>query len=183
MNSPFDRYRSGDSTALTAQQRRGMEAFDDAGCDRCHDGPMFSDFRLHAEGVREHPKLALPDTGAGRYRFRTPTLRNVALTPPFMHNGTLATLDEVLRFYDRGRSENPNVRQRAPRRVPGDTAPRGAGGPARLDGSFVRVDDMSDSEMRDIVAFLEALSDPSFDRTIPARVPSELPPGGAIRER
>ena len=70
---------------------------------------MFSDFDLHAEGVRENPKLAEPDAGTRRFRFRTPTLRNVALTAPYMHNGMLATLEDVLRFYDNGRSENPNV--------------------------------------------------------------------------
>ncbi len=65
--------------------------------------------RLHAEGVMEHPLLAEPDTGQGRFRFRTPTLRNVALTAPYVHNGMLASLEDLLEFYDNGRSENPNV--------------------------------------------------------------------------
>jgi cytochrome c peroxidase len=178
MNSPFDRFRAGDVNALTAQQRRGREVFDRVGCDRCHDGPMFSDFELHAEGVGEHAKLAMPDEGGGRFRFRTPSLRNVALTAPYMHNGTLATLQEVLRFYDRGRSENPNVsndtsrrRVDVDRRLP------------RLDRDFRRVDDMSDSEMGAIIAFLESLTDSSFDKKIPAQVPSGLPPGGLITRR
>ncbi len=172
MNSPFDRFRAGDTTALTAQQQRGMEEFDDAGCDRCHDGVMFSDFNLHAEGVAEHPRLSEPDAGGGRFRFRTPTLRNVALTAPYMHNGTLATLEDVLDFYDNGRSENPNV----------SDAGRGRrdDGLSRLDRNFRRVDNMSDREKREIIAFLEALTDPDFDRTIPSAVPSGLPPGGAI---
>jgi cytochrome c peroxidase len=176
MNSPFDRFRAGDVNALTAQQQRGMEAFDRAGCDRCHDGPMFSDFSLHAEGIAENPQLAVADPGAGRFRFRTPSLRNVALTAPYMHNGVLRTLPDVLRFYDNGRSENPNVLE--------DDRGGGRGddndGVARLSGRFRRVDDMSDSEMRDIVAFLESLSDADFDRRIPARVPSGLAPGGLI---
>ena len=174
MNSPFDRFRRGDARALTAQQQRGMEAFDDAGCDRCHEGPLFSDFDLHAEGVREHPQLAEPDAGARAFRFRTPSLRNVALTAPYMHNGVLATLEDVLRFYDNGRSENPNV-------VAGRGRRRGGDGVARLAGEFRRVADMSDDEMRDIVAFLESLTDPGFDRSIPARVPSGLPPAGLIQ--
>lgn len=90
MDSPVDRFRAGDTTALTSQQRRGMEECDDAGCDRCHEGPMFSDFDLRAEGVAEHPLLTEADTGGGRFRFRTPSLRNVALTAPYMHNGTNA---------------------------------------------------------------------------------------------
>ena len=173
MNSPFDRYRSGHTTALTAAQRRGMEAFDDVGCDRCHDGVMFSDFDLHAEGVAEHPLLEAADAGDGRFRFRTPTLRNIALTPPYMHNGTLETLEDVLVFYDNGRSENPNV-SNAGRRQQGN-------GLARLDRRFRRVDNMNEREMADIVRFLEALTDPNFDRSIPARVPSGLTPGGLIK--
>ncbi len=89
MNSPFDRFRAGDASALTEQQQRGMETFDEVGCDRCHEGPMFSDFDLHAEGVGENPKLREPDAGTRRFRFRTPSLRNVALTAPYMHNGML----------------------------------------------------------------------------------------------
>ncbi len=174
MNSPFDRFRGGDRDALSEEQRRGMEEFDDAGCDRCHDGVMFSDFDLHAEGVAEHPLLESADAGDGRFRFRTPTLRNVALTAPYMHNGTLETLEDVLRFYDNGRSENPNV-SNAGRRRQRDGLPR-------LSRSFRRVDDMNEREMASIVAFLGALTDPDFDRTIPARVPSGLPPGRFVEK-
>ena len=173
MNSPFDRFRAGEFDALTDQQRRGMETFDDVGCDRCHEGPMFSDFDLHAEGVRENPKLAEPDAGTRRFRFRTPSLRNVALTAPYFHNGMLPTLEDVLRHYDNGRSENPNVVRRDDDDDDDDNR-----GLAQLSGRFRRVDDMSDREMRDIIAFLQSLTDTNFDRTIPARVPSGLPPGG-----
>jgi len=141
---------------------------------------MFSDFDLHAEGVREHPKLTQPDTGGGRFRFRTPSLRNVALTAPYMHNGTLATLQDVLRFYDNGRSENPNVSNDTARRSRRDDVDRRT---PRLDRDFQRVDDMSENEMKDIIAFLESLTDPAFDRKIPPRVPSGLNPGGRITPR
>jgi cytochrome c peroxidase len=178
VDSPFDRYQAGDLAALTERERRGLDAFDDAGCTECHDGPMLSDFDLHAEGVAENPLLGEPDAGGGRFRFRTPSLRNVALTAPYMHNGMLATLEDVLAFYDRGQSENPNVVNRRNRDDDDDeeNTPR----LARLDNDFRRVDDMSEEEMADIVAFLGSLSDPAFDRTIPARVPSGLPPGGSI---
>ena len=151
-----------------------MEEFDDAGCDRCHEGVMFSDFDLHAEGVAENPLLGAAGAGDGRFRFRTPTLRNVALTAPYMHNGTLEALEDVLRFYDNGRSENPNV-SNAGRRQQED-------GLARLGRRFRRVGNMNEREMADIVAFLEALTDRNFDRTIPARVPSGLSPGGGYPE-
>jgi cytochrome c peroxidase len=169
MNSAFDRFQTGERSALTEQQIRGLDAFDDARCDECHDGPMFSDFDLHAEGVAEHAAVAAPDEGGGRFRFRTPSLRNVAVTAPYMHNGTIATLEEVLRFYDEGRSRNPNV-----------SGGRGRGG-VRLDRDFTGVRDMSDQDRADIVAFLGALTDESFERTIPERVPSGLPVGGRIR--
>jgi cytochrome c peroxidase len=141
---------------------------------------MFSDYNLHAEGVKENSQLSEPDEGAGRYRFRTPSLRNVALTAPYMHNGTLATLGDVLLFYDNGRSENPNVFNGRERR-------RGDGGGgngerlAQVDRNFRRVDDMSVSEMHEIAAFLEALTDEDYDKTIPTSVPSGLPPGGLIQ--
>lgn len=142
---------------------------------------MFSDFDLHAEGVPEHPALAEPDAGARRFRFRTPSLRNVALTAPYMHNGTLATLEDVLAFYDEGRSRNPNVANRRRRDRDGEDDEDGGERLARLSGQFRRVDDMSNEEMREIIAFLGALTDDGFDRTVPERVPSGLPPGGAIR--
>ena len=174
-NSPFDRFLAGEEEALTPQQRRGLEEFADADCTRCHDGPMLSDFDLHAEGVAENPLLTEPDTGDGRFRFRTPTLRNVALTAPYMHNGMLATLEEVLEFYDRGRSENPNVANRRGRRSEDDQVARG-----RLSRRFRGVDDLTGQEMRDIIAFLESRTDPDFDRTVPLRVPSGPTPGGNI---
>jgi cytochrome c peroxidase len=99
-----------------------------------------------------------------------------------MHNGMLATLDDVLAFYDRGRSENENVANGGGGRGRrGNNAPDGA--LATLDRDFRGVRDMSTQEQRDIVAFLHALTDEVFDRTIPARVPSGLTPGGAIGQQ
>ncbi|MXW11009.1 MAG: cytochrome-c peroxidase [Gammaproteobacteria bacterium] len=179
-NSPFDRFLAGDEDALTTQQRRGLDEFNEADCSDCHRGPMLSDFNMHAEGVAENPLLAEPDAGDGRFRFRTPTLRNVAVTPPYMHNGMIGTLEEVLEFYDRGRSENPNVSNRRRRRGDDDRRDEALATPGRLSGRFRGVDDMTVQQQEDIIAFLEALTDPDFDRTIPARVPSGLPPGGSI---
>ena len=95
-----------------------------------------------------------------------------------MHNGMLPTLEDVLRFYDNGRSENPNV-VAVPRDRDDDEEEDD--GRARLARRFQRVDDMNDREMRDIIAFLESLTDREFDRAIPGRVPSGLPPGGRIQ--
>ena len=180
MNSPFDRFRAGDASALTEQQQRGMETFDEVGCDRCHEGPMFSDFDLHAEGVGENPKLLEPDAGTRRFRFRTPSLRNVALTAPYMHNGML---DDARRraslLRQRPLRESQRRDDSGDRTTTRTTTTAGRG----CHGRFRRVDDMSDREMRDIIAFLESLTDREFDRAIPGRVPSGLPPGGAYSAR
>ena len=78
-----------------------------------------------------------------------------------MHNGVLDDLGDVMRFYDQGRSQNPNVTQ--------------------VDPEFVAVGNLNNQERNDITAFLRALTSDDFDDTIPATVPSGLPPGGSIR--
>jgi cytochrome c peroxidase len=162
-NSRFDRYVQGDEQALTQLEKRGLFLFTRDGCYRCHSGPMFSDFRLHVLGIRENPRLSAPDSGAAQFAFRTPTLRNLSFTAPYMHNGTKATLEEVVRFYNVEESENPHV--------PYD----------RLDGEVFPIFEIDEDTVEAIVALLRALDDGSFDRTIPATVPSGLPVGGFIQ--
>lgn len=137
-------------------------------------GPLDAERLGVAIAAFERRLLAEPDAGDGRFRFRTPSLRNVALTSPYMHNGVLATLEEVLGFYDRGRSENSAV---------ADGRRRGERGTPQVDRRFRRVDDMSEAQMSDIIAFLGALTDGDFDRAIPRQVPSGLPVGGALDAR
>jgi cytochrome c peroxidase len=172
-NSPFDRYMRGDTAAMTPLQIRGMQRFARIGCANCHLGPMFSDYQLHTLGVPDNAKLPASDAGVeGRYQFRTPSLRNLTYTAPYMHSGTLRTLDEVIEFYDdvndrrrgrrAGRTRNTNV------------------APQDLDPLLRRLN--LGGGRRDLVAFLEALSDDGFDRTIPDAVPSGLAVGGNIRE-
>ena len=101
-NAPFDRYMRGDTTALDPDQVRGMERFQSAGCINCHSGPMFSDFATHVLAVPDNPKLPESDSGVNKtYAFRTPSLRNLGVTAPYMHNGVFATLPEVVNFYQR----------------------------------------------------------------------------------
>lgn len=176
-NSPFDRYMRGEAGAMTDEQIRGMERFESAGCANCHSGSMFSDFAPHVLGVPDHPALAEPDTGAGGYAFRTPSLRNVGLTAPYMHNGVFASLDDVLAFYRRvnvGRGRGGRGRFGGAARGINANVPRDALDP------LLRQLNLRGRGQRDIVAFLQALDDPDFDRTIPARVPSGLPVGGRI---
>ncbi len=108
--SPHDRFEAGEKSALSAEEQRGREAFmGKAGCATCHTPPLFTDNRFHALGVPQvGPKPDDPGrftaTGDERERgaFRTPTLRNVALTAPYMHDGVFASLEEVVAFYEGG---------------------------------------------------------------------------------
>ena len=173
----FDAYARGSNDALTERQKRGLELFfTKARCSLCHTGPMFSDFRFHVLGVPQigDGKDVIPgdDTGreehtldpADRYAFRTPTLRNVALTAPYMHDGAFATLEEVVQFYDDG------------------ARPRHSAVPDAMIDPVVRDPlSLTDDEILAIVAFLEALTDPGVGLdplllTVPAAVPSGLTP-------
>jgi cytochrome c peroxidase len=108
-NSPFDRYTNGDREALTVEQRAGLQIFRGKGnCTACHSGPTFSDEKLHNTGVA-WVNGRLNDLGGGQGNFKTPTLREVARTAPFMHDGSLASLEEVVTFYSDGGRPNPNL--------------------------------------------------------------------------
>jgi cytochrome c peroxidase len=108
-NSPFDRFINGQGTALTAEERAGLEVFRGKGnCVACHVGPTLSDERLHNTGVAWNETVYL-DSGAGRGDFKTPSLREIARTAPYMHDGSLPTLRDVIDFYDRGGRANPSL--------------------------------------------------------------------------
>jgi cytochrome c peroxidase len=108
-DSPYDRFVNGDRSALSTQQQLGLQIFrGKANCTACHVGPNFTDEALHNTGVAWRDSK-LTDDGAGQGRFKTPTLREVARTAPFMHDGSLATLEDVVEFYDAGGRMNPNL--------------------------------------------------------------------------
>jgi cytochrome c peroxidase len=108
-DSPYDRFVAGDRAALSADALAGMQIFRGPGhCSACHIGPNFSDEQLHNTGVAWRDGR-LGDAGAGRGEFKTPTLREVARTSPYMHDGSLATLEEVVEYYDRGGNANPGL--------------------------------------------------------------------------
>lgn len=106
-DSPYDRFVAGDRAALSEEAAHGMQIFRSRGnCTACHVGPNFSDETSHNTGIAWRNGL-LADAGAGLGDFKTPTLREVARTGPYMHDGTLATLEEVVDYYDRGGNQNP----------------------------------------------------------------------------
>jgi cytochrome c peroxidase len=112
-NSAYDRFVLGDKNALTDNQKKGLRLFfTKAKCNTCHNGPNFSDYKFVVQGVPQigpgKKLLAGEDFGreefteqvSGRFAFRTPTLRNVTLTAPYMHDGVFETLEEVVQFYN-----------------------------------------------------------------------------------
>ena len=116
-NSPYDRYMAGDTRAMSLAAVRGMELFKTkANCKVCHVGFNFTDESYHNVGVSWDPyKEELVDIGrfaqtkfeTNKGAFKTPTLRNVALTAPYMHDGTIASLKQVVEFYNEGGKTNP----------------------------------------------------------------------------
>jgi cytochrome c peroxidase len=114
--APFDRWRKGDAQALNASAQRGFQVFQDKGnCAKCHQGFNFTDNGFHNIGVKSLGDVE--DEGRFAHRkikilkgaFKTPTLRDVALTGPYMHNGIYQTLEEVVDHYDRGGDVKANL--------------------------------------------------------------------------
>jgi cytochrome c peroxidase len=140
-NSRVDRFRAGEVRVLSDGERHGLWLFESRGrCWRCHSGPNFSDERFHNTGVKwnKEPidlgRYAITKQETDRGRFKTPTLRGVAETAPYMHDGSMTTLEEVVEFYNQGGSKNQN-----------------------LDETIVPLG-LSKNDVKDLVAFLKALS-------------------------
>jgi len=112
-DSPYDRYLLGSGDALTAQQRLGLRLFrGKAGCAVCHVGPNLTDERFHNTGIgwpADEGRGAVTKREADRGAFKTPSLREAARTPPYMHDGSLATIEEVIDYYDQGGKPNPSL--------------------------------------------------------------------------
>ncbi|MBR9649786.1 cytochrome-c peroxidase [Thalassovita aquimarina] len=202
--SPFDAYLAGDETALNAAELRGMELFyGKAGCAECHSGTFQSDQDFHAIGVPQFGPGKGPDdtpedrpfadlgrkmvTGETRdaYRFRTPSLRNVALTAPYGHSGAFPTLEAMVRHHlDPVKSL---VNYDPEQAILHDVAVEDNDWQAiedRLEIAFIAASvelepkPLSDNEVDDIVAFLNALTDEKAAKGrlgIAETVPSGLP--------
>jgi cytochrome c peroxidase len=127
INSKFDQYLLGDPNAISDSAKRGFAVFVGKGtCAECHSGPMFSDFRFRNTGVDQKWPSAQSDPGRGEVvmdaaangRFITPSLRNVAQTGPYMHDGSIASLGEVIWFYRNGGVASGYSGTRDPRILP-----------------------------------------------------------------
>lgn len=173
-DSPYDRFVTGDPDALTAAQKRGLELFHGkAGCAECHSGPMLSDFLFHVVGAEQqgpgfrftpHQDLGrwiVTDLEEDRWAFRTPSLRNVAVTAPYTHAGAYDSLRAAVELFLDGGGDHAAI--------PDD----------RLDPELEPVE-LSEREISDLLAFLESLTDVPEVR-VPDSVPSGLPPSGIER--
>lgn len=187
-DAPYDDFARGDDGALTHQQKKGLLLFHQVGCVQCHAGPNFSDFDFRTLGVKQggpgkppiHERGDGSDVGRfaataetqveeNRWAFRTPSLRNVALTPPYFHTGGIGTdgdtdyqtLRQVVEFFDRGGNDE--------------------GLPSEHLHPFVRPLGLEEDQIDALVAFLESLTasriaSDVLDPTVPETVPSGLAP-------
>jgi cytochrome c peroxidase len=182
-NTKYDRFKAGDPQALSASEQRGLELFEGkARCNQCHSGFNFTDEEYHNIGVgwdkrridlgRYAVTSLQQDIGA----FKTPTLREVARTAPYMHDGSMASLDEVIEFYDKGGIANPFLDSEMRRlkltmeqildlydkKTPTGTPPK---------QSVIKLD-LTEQEKTDLVVFLKALNGEGWQHIKP---PEQLP--------
>lgn len=194
-DTPWDRYVAGDDAALSDAAKRGaIQFFGVASCANCHTGNLLTN--------QEHHNIAIPQLGPGtgddtpldigraaetgrigdRFAFRTPPLRNVALTAPYMHNGAYATLAASVRHYI-----DPEMALHTydpAEHLPPPLHHTVRNDPALLDDILLTLDpltmpvsDLSDQDVADLVTFLVSLTDPAameLDALIPSHVPSGL---------
>ena len=137
--APFDRWVKGDEPAIDTAAKRGFDLFvGKARCAECHSGPAFTDSSFHDIGTAEGDDIGrgglFPNSVKLRHAFKTPTLRDVARRAPYMHDGSVATLEAVIALYDRGGIERPSRSNKI--------APLG----------------LNDKEKSDLVAFLRTLN-------------------------
>ena len=201
-DSNFDRFLAGDASALNAAQKRGMDLFyGKAGCSSCHSGPLLSDQKFHALAippfgpgrtrrfdpyVRDVGRMAETDRIEDSYRFRTPSLRNVALTAPYGHNGAFPDLNSVIRHH-LNPTESLKDWKREWAKLPSI--------PWLTEIDFLVWDDrfemerfknkidiqpidLSDYDIEDLVSFMHALTGQTSQKLrfgIPEKVPSGLP--------
>ena len=138
-DSPVDRFRQkGERSALTAAELHGLWLYESKGmCWQCHSGKNFTDETFHNTGVTwggaDLGRFRVTKADADRGKYKTPSLRGVKLTAPYMHDGSLKTLDEVVEFYNKGGGPNPHL------------------------DALMKPLNLSKEELADLVAFLKCL--------------------------
>lgn len=156
-DSPYDRWKAGDANAVSEAVKRGDELFTGkAGCDQCHFGQAFTDSDFHNLGIgwdaktksyKDQGRILVTKQEKDRGSFKTPTLRDVALHPPYMHDGSVPTLRDVVEHYNKGGNPNPHL------------------------SVGIRPLKLSKDEVDDLVAWLEALTGKGYQDTPPTAFP------------
>jgi cytochrome c peroxidase len=194
-NSAFDRYLQHEDNALSIDEKRGgVLFFTRAGCVTCHNGPFLGGESFSNSGA---PQLGpgvgrgapldlgrgeLPNNEGYRFAFRVPPLRNVELTAPYFHDGTLPTLESVVAHYN---DVPKSLRDFDPGTLPVAVRSSYHGDPATIDDILLTLDfrlrtplQLTEMEQHELVAFLKSLTDPTardLSAIMPATVPSGLP--------
>jgi cytochrome c peroxidase len=192
LNSRFDQYMQGDETKLSRSEINGFNLFmGKARCGVCHFAPLFNGSVPPFYDVSDNHSLGVPikdsmtkyivdpdlglmkisGDGYRRFSFKTPTLRNAALTAPYMHNGVYTTLEQVVNFYDKaaGNQFSKDIREDMTG-LPFLTVL-----PIKLN--------LTDIEKKDLVAFIKTLTDTSASSKRPARLPRFNPPDAVLNSR
>lgn len=135
-NTDFDKFLLGDNTAISDEAKEGMKLFVGKGsCISCHAGPLLSDHNYHNLGMNgDEGRYEITKKDVDKGAFRTPGLRGVAHTAPFMHDGSLATLKDVVDYYNQGGGNHPNK------------------------SPLMKPLGLTDDEVNALVAFLESMS-------------------------
>ena len=161
-NSAWDRWRAGDKNAVSKEVIQGHRLFfGNAFCNNCHKGPNFTDSLFHNLGVGWDPKTG-KFSDEGRYAvtkkvidkgaFKTPSIRDVSKRAPYMHDGSMKTLREVVEFYSKGGIPNPHLDR-------------------KIDRRFAEQLDFSEEQIVALVKFMEALDGEGYQDTAPAAFP------------
>lgn len=194
LDSPFDNYVRGDDTALTAKQKKGAALFyGPAGCADCHSGNLQTDQKTY--------NVAIPQLGPGleefapldpgrhrvtgdpddKFKFRTPKLRNVELTGPYMHNGAYADLEGAVRHFD---DPMESLKTYDPSQLPSVFQNQVHNSPSvqqKIAKTYDKEADapipLTDERVDQLVAFLKSLTSPVVENVFPTIVPDEVPSG------
>ena len=155
--TPFDKWQRGDATAVSDSAKRGYDAFKKAKCDNCHVGFLLTSQQYYNVGIGM--KAEKPDLGRfnaskldkDKGAFKAPTLRDVARSAPYFHDGSVATLEEAVKLMVGGGIDNPNI-----------------------DKANLAKADLSDVEVKDLIEFLKSLSETTMLKE-PALPPDPAP--------
>ena len=144
-DSPFDRWIAGDEEAISSAAKRGFMVFNEAGrCSKCHSGWRLTDDSFHDIGLKSDDdkgrgEFAPPSVVIMQHAFKTPTLRDFRLSGPYMHDGSMATLDEVIDHYEDGGTKRPSL------------------------SPEMKAVTLSAQERADLIAYLKTLQGPPLD--------------------